>query len=278
MKDIAVVTRMLEKRTKKMRINIIKMLGCSRSGHPGGSLSAIDIISTLFLHTMNVDPKEPKMEGRDRFILSKGHAAPALYAALVEAGFFPEEKLWGLRKINCGLSGHPDMKKIPGVDMTTGSLGQGLSVANGMALAAKLKGEKSRVYVMMGDGEMQEGQIWEAAMTSSHRKLDNVCAVLDYNGLQIDGPISRVKSGLEPIAVKWKAFNWNVIEIDGHNYKEIIEAFDAAKTRTGAPTIVIAKTVKGKGVSFMEGKVEYHGTPPTPEEEARALKEFGCGE
>lgn len=270
--------KMLEKRTVKMRVNIIKMLGCSKSGHPGGSLSAIDIVSTLYLHVMNVDPKNPKMENRDKFVLSKGHAAPAIYTALAEAGFFPEEQLWQLRKIGGGLSGHPDMKKTPGVDMTTGSLGQGLSIANGMALAAKLKGSPSRTYVMMGDGEMQEGQIWEAAMTSHHRRLDNVCAILDYNGLQIDGSIGEVKSGLEPLVEKWKAFNWNVIEIDGHNYEQIIEAFETAKNTKGCPSIIIARTVKGKGISFMERKVEYHGVAPTPDEETRALKELGCAE
>jgi transketolase len=270
--------KMLEKRTNKMRVNIIKMLACSKSGHPGGSLSAVDIISTLYLHTMNVDPKDPKKEGRDKFVLSKGHGAPALYAALAEAGFFPEDRLWQLRKIDGDLSGHPDMKKTPGIDMTTGSLGQGLSVANGMALAAKLKGQDTRVYVLMGDGEMQEGQIWEAAMTSYHRRLDNVCAILDYNGLQIDGSIGEVKSGLEPLVEKWKAFNWNVIEIDGHNYEQIVEAFEAAKAVKGLPSIVIARTVKGKGISFMERKVEYHGVAPTPDEEKRALKELGCGE
>jgi transketolase len=276
-RDYNETIKMLERRTKKMRVNIIKMLGCSKSGHPGGSLSAIDIVSTLFLKVMKVDSKDPKMEDRDKFILSKGHAAPALYTALAEAGFFPEEKLWQLRKINGGLSGHPDMKKTPGVDMTTGSLGQGLSVANGMALAAKLKGLPTRVYVMMGDGEMQEGQIWEAAMTSHHRRLDNVCAILDYNGLQIDGSIGEVKSGLEPLVEKWKAFNWNVIEIDGHNYEQIIEAFEAAKNTKGCPSIIIARTVKGKGISFMERKVEYHGVAPTQEEEDRAMIELGCG-
>jgi transketolase len=277
-RDYSKTIKMLEKRTNRMRVNIIKMLGCSKSGHPGGSLSAIDVISTLYLNTMNVNPEKPKMENRDKFVLSKGHAAPALYAALAEAGFFPEERLWNLRKIGSGLSGHPDMKKTPGVDMTTGSLGQGLSVANGMALAAKLKGLSTRVYVMMGDGEMQEGQIWEAAMTSYHRRLDNLCAILDYNGLQIDGSIGEVKSGLEPLVEKWKAFNWNVIEIDGHNYEQIIEAFDATKQAKGLPSIVIARTVKGKGISFMERKVEYHGVAPTQDEEARALKELGCGE
>jgi transketolase len=267
----------LEKTANRMRMNIIKMLGCARSGHLGGSLSAVDIIATLYMHVMKIDPKRPNWEERDRFILSKGHGAPALYAALVEAGFFPEEKLWTLRKIG-GLSGHPDMKAIPGVDMTTGSLGQGLSIANGMALAARIRGLNYRVYVMLGDGEIQEGQIWEAAMTSTSRRLDNICAILDYNGLQIDGSIGEVKSGLEPVVEKWKAFNWNVIEIDGHNYEAIVEAFEDAKKIKGMPTIIIARTIKGKGVSFMERKVEYHGVAPTEEECQKALKELGCEE
>ncbi len=264
----------LESKAHKMRENIIKMLGAAKSGHLGGSLSAVDIIAALYLHVMRIDPKNPKWENRDRFVLSKGHAAPALYAALVEAGFFPEDKLSKLRKIDEDLSGHPDMRKTPGVDMTTGSLGQGLSIANGMALAARLKGLDSRIYVMLGDGEIQEGQVWEAAMTSATRHLDNVCAILDYNGLQIDGSIGEVKAGLEPVVDKWRAFNWNVIEIDGHNYEAIVEAFnDAAKVK-GMPTIIIARTVKGKGISFMERKVEYHGVAPTEEECDRALKEL----
>ncbi|MCX8093581.1 MAG: transketolase [Candidatus Goldbacteria bacterium] len=267
----------LERVANRMRMNVIKMLGCARSGHLGGSLSAVDIIATLYMHVMKIDPKRPDWEERDRFVLSKGHGAPALYAALVEAGFFPEERLWTLRKIG-GLSGHPDMKAIPGVDMTTGSLGQGLSIANGMALAARIKGLDYRVYVMLGDGEIQEGQVWEAAMTSSTRRLDNVCAILDYNGLQIDGSIGEVKSGLEPVVEKWKAFNWNVIEIDGHNYEAIVEAFEDAKKTKGMPTIIIARTIKGKGVSFMERKVEYHGVAPTEEECQKALKELGCEE
>lgn len=271
------IIKKLEKVALKMRMNIIKMLGCAGSGHLGGSLSAVDIIAALYMHVMKIDPKNPNWEERDRFILSKGHGAPALYAALVEAGFWQEEKLWMLRKIG-GLSGHPDMKTIPGVDMTTGSLGQGLSVANGMALAARIKGLNYRVYVMLGDGEIQEGQIWEAAMTSSTRRLDNVCAILDYNGLQIDGSIGEIKSGLEPVVEKWKAFNWNVIEIDGHNYEAILEAFEDAKNTKGMPSIIIARTIKGKGVSFMERKVEYHGVAPTEEECQKALKELGGGE
>jgi transketolase len=275
-KNYSDTIKMLEQRSIKMRVNIIKMLGCARSGHLGGSLSAVDVIASLYLHVMNIDPKKPKWEERDRFVLSKGHAAPALYAALVEAGFIKEEQLWSLRKINGKLSGHPDMTKTPGVDMTTGSLGQGLSVANGMALAAKLKGLDYRVYVMLGDGESQEGQVWEAAMTSYTRRLDNVCAILDYNGLQIDGSIGEVKAGLEPLVEKWKAFNWNVIEIDGHNHEAIIEAFEEAKKVKGIPTIIIARTIKGKGISFMERKVEYHGVAPNEEEQKKALRELGC--
>ncbi|MFP4466048.1 MAG: transketolase [Candidatus Goldiibacteriota bacterium] len=267
---------MLEFKSNRMRRNIIKMLGCARSGHLGGSLSAADVIAVLYLKIMKLNPKKPAWEDRDRFVLSKGHAAPALYTGLVEAGFFPEEHLWDLRKIGKTLSGHPDMSKTPGVDMTTGSLGQGLSIANGMAMAAKLRKKKNRIYVMLGDGEMQEGQVWEAAMTSYTRKLDNLCAILDYNGLQIDGSIGEVKAGLEPLVEKWKAFNWNVIEIDGHNCEAIVEAFEDAKKAKGLPTIIIARTVKGKGISFMERKVEYHGVAPTLEEQELALKELGC--
>ncbi len=267
--------KMLENTALNMRINIIKMLGCACSGHPGGSLSAADIVAVLYKHVMKIDPKNPKWEERDRFVLSKGHAAPALYTALAEAGFIKEEELWNLRKIDGDLSGHPDMKKTPGVDMTTGSLGQGLSIANGMALAAKLQKKDSRVYVMLGDGEIQEGQIWEAAMSTYTRRLDNVCAVLDYNGLQIDGSIGQVKSGLEPVVEKWKAFNWNVIEIDGHNIEAIMEAFEEAKKVKGIPTIIIARTIKGKGVSFMERKVEYHGAAPNEAETEKALNELG---
>ncbi|HDQ25237.1 MAG TPA: hypothetical protein ENN43_00625 [bacterium] len=277
-KNYSPVIKMLEERSNKMRMDVIKMLGCARSGHLGGSLSAADVIAVLYFHVMKIDPKNPGWEERDRFVLSKGHAAPVLYSALAGRGFFSEEELMKLRKIGSFLSGHPDMNKTPGIDMTTGSLGQGLSVANGMAMASKLKGLKNRVYVMIGDGEAEEGQIWEAAMTSYTRRLDNVCAILDYNGLQIDGSIGEVKSGLEPLVEKWKAFNWNVIEIDGHNHEAIVEAFEDAKSVKGLPTIIIARTVKGKGVSFMERKVEYHGVAPTEEECSKALKELGCAE
>ena len=277
-KNYSGTIKMLEGKTNKMRMNIIKMLGCARSGHIGGSLSATDIIAALYFYVMDIDPKNPQKEHRDRFVLSKGHAAPALYAALADRGFFPEKELRTLRKIGSNLSGHPDMRKTPGVDMTTGSLGQGLSVANGMALAARLKGLKSRIYVMLGDGEIEEGQVWEAAMSSYTRRLDNLCAILDYNGLQIDGSIGEVKSGVEPLVEKWKAFNWNVIEIDGHNHEAIIEAFDEAKNTKGIPSIIIARTVKGKGVSFMERKVEYHGVAPTEEECNKAMCELGGAE
>ena len=274
-KDYNDTIKMLEIKAQKLRTNIIKMLGISKSGHPGGSLSAIDIITVLYFHTMKIDSKNPLWDDRDKFVLSKGHASPALYAALAERGYIAEEELWKLRKIDCILCGHPDMKKIAGVDMTTGSLGQGLSAANGMALAAKLQKKGTRVYCMLGDGELEEGQIWEAAMTSYHRRLDNICAIVDYNGLQIDGSIGEVKSGVEPLVEKWKAFNWNVIEIDGHNYEHIIEAFEEAKKVKGIPTMIIARTLKGKGVSFMERHVDYHGAPLTDDETARAIKELG---
>ncbi|MEI7640639.1 MAG: transketolase [bacterium] len=274
-KDYNDTIKMLEIKAQKLRTNIIKMLGISKSGHPGGSLSAIDIITVLYFHTMKIDSKNPLWDDRDKFVLSKGHASPALYAALAERGYIAEEELWKLRKIDCILCGHPDMKKIAGVDMTTGSLGQGLSAANGMALAAKLQKKGTRVYCMLGDGELEEGQIWEAAMTSYHRRLDNICAIVDYNGLQIDGSIGEVKSGVEPLVEKWKAFNWNVIEIDGHNYEHIIEAFEEAKKVKGIPTIIIARTLKGKGVSFMERHVDYHGAPLTDDETVRAIKELG---
>jgi len=270
--------KMFEQKSNKIRVNIIKMLGHAGSGHLGGSLSVADILAVLYFKVMRIDPKNPRWEDRDRLVLSKGHAAPALYAALAEAGFFSEEKLCELRKLGGDLSGHPDMRKTPGVDMTTGSLGQGLSVANGMTIAAKLANKDYRVYVLLGDGEIQEGQIWEAAMTSSTRRLNNLCAILDYNGLQIDGSIGEVKSGLEPIVEKWKAFNWNVLEIDGHNHEAIWEALEDAKKEKDMPTIIIARTIKGKGVSFMERKVEYHGVAPTEDECRRALKELGCAE
>lgn len=213
------------------------------------------------------------MEGRDRFVLSKGHAAPALYAVLAEKGYFPKEELMTLRKFGSHLQGHPDMKKVPGVEISTGSLGQGLSVANGMALNAKIFKEDYRVYVMIGDGELQEGQIWEAAMTAAHYKLDNVCAFVDSNNLQIDGNVDAVM-GVEPLDKKWEAFGWNVLSIDGHNFEEIFSALEAAKACKGKPTLILAKTVKGKGVSFMENVCGFHGTAPTVEERDKALAEL----
>ncbi|MFA5880730.1 MAG: transketolase [Eubacteriales bacterium] len=258
----------------KIRQDIIRMLGESKSGHPGGSLSAADIVTTLYFHEMNVDPKNPKNPERDRFVLSKGHAAPVLYAALAEKGFFPVEELMTLRKLNSRLQGHPSMKHLPGVEMSTGSLGQGLSAANGMALAGKLDGRSYRVYVLLGDGEIQEGQVWEAAMAGAHYKLDNVVAFLDHNGLQIDGPISEIMSP-EPVADKWRAFGWHVEEIDGHDFRQIIQALAKAKQVKGKPTMIVAKTVKGKGVSFMENQVGWHGNAPSAEQTAQALNELG---
>ncbi len=263
----------LRKIALRLRKHIVRMTGLAKSGHPGGSLSAADIVTVLFFHKMKLDPKNPQWKERDIFILSKGHATPVLYAALAEAGFFPVEELADFRKLTSHLQGHPDRLMTPGVEMSTGSLGQGLSVANGVALAFKLDRSPRRVYVLIGDGEMQEGQIWEAAMTASHYKLDNLTAILDYNGLQIDGPVNSIKS-VEPVAEKWRAFGWEVRKIDGHDIKQIIEALDWADTVKGKPSFIIAKTVKGKGVSFMEGKVKFHGVPPSEDEMVMALKEL----
>lgn len=269
MKDL----KSLESVAKNIRRSIVSMICEAKSGHPGGSLSIVDILTALYYGEMKIDPTKPKMEGRDRFVLSKGHAAPALYAVLAERGYFPKEELMTLRKFGSHLQGHPDMKKVPGVEISTGSLGQGLSVANGMALNAKLFQEEYRVYVMMGDGELQEGQIWEAAMTAVHYKLDNLCAFVDVNNLQIDGSVDVVM-GVEPLDKKWEAFGWNVISIDGHNFEEIFSALETAKTCKGKPTLILAKTVKGKGVSFMENVCGFHGTAPTAEERERALAEL----
>jgi len=264
----------LAEKACKIRQDIIRMLGEAGSGHPGGSLSAADIVATLYFHEMNVDPQNPTWPERDRFILSKGHAAPVLYAALAEKGFFPEEELTTLRKTGSRLQGHPSMKHLPGVEMSTGSLGQGLSAANGMALAGKLDGKGYRVYVLLGDGEIQEGQVWEAAMAAAHYKLDNVVAFLDHNGLQIDGPISEVMSP-EPVADKWRAFGWQVEEIDGHDLQQIIDALKKAREVKGKPTMIVANTVKGKGVSFMENQVGWHGNAPNAEQTNQAVCELG---
>jgi transketolase len=265
--------KMLKEKATQLRKDIVTMICKSKSGHPGGSLSAADIVSTLYFNEMNIDPKNPKMVDRDRFVLSKGHAAPVLYAVLAEKGYFDRELLGTLRKFGSPLQGHPDMRKLPGIDISTGSLGQGLSVANGMALSAKLDNKSYRTYVLLGDGEVQEGQVWEAAMTSAHYKLDNVCAFLDSNNLQIDGNVDKVM-GVEPLDDKWRAFGWNVIVIDGHNFEEILGALEAAKTHKGQPTMIIAKTTKGKGISFMENVCGFHGVAPTPEETDKALEEL----
>ena len=243
------------------------------SGHPGGSLSIADILAVLYFEKMNIDPANPKMPERDRFVLSKGHCAPALYGILSERGYFPTEECKTLRNINSRLQGHPDMKGTPGVDMSTGSLGQGFSAANGMALSAKLDKKDYRVYTILGDGEIEEGQVWEAAMFAAHYKLDNLVAILDFNGLQIDGDIREVMNST-PIDKKFEAFNWNVITIDGHNYDEIRNALDEAEKVKGKPTMIIAKCVKGKGVSFMENEAGWHGAAPNQEQYEAAIKEL----
>jgi transketolase len=262
----------LENKAKQIRRLIIQMLAKAGSGHPGGSLSAADLITALFFVVLRHDPKNPLWPERDRFHMSKGHCCPLWYAALAELGYFPKEKLMTLRQLGSILQGHPD-RRTPGVDVASGSLGQGLSVALGMCLAAKLDKKDYRVYVLLGDGEIQEGNIWEASMASSHYKCDNLCAMLDYNGFQIDGKIKDVM-GLEPITAKWQAFGWHTIDIDGHNMRQIVSAYEEAKTIKGKPTIIIARTIKGKGVSFMENVVDFHGRAPTKEEAERALKEL----
>lgn len=272
--ELAAETKaMLEDKAKQIRRHIVSMLAEAGSGHPGGSLSIADIVTALYFEVMKVDPARPDWEDRDRLVLSKGHACPVLYAALAERGFFPVEELMTLRKINSRLQGHPDMKKTPGVEMSTGSLGQGLAAANGMALAGKLDKKDYRVYVILGDGEIQEGMIWEAAMAAAHYKLDNLTAFLDLNGLQIDGPIQEVMNP-EPVADKWAAFGWNVLTIDGHDFEQIIEAVEKAKATKGKPTMIIANTVKGKGVSFMENEVDWHGNAPSKEQAEQALAEL----
>ena len=258
---LAEVTR----RAQAIRRHILTMITEAKSGHPGGSLSAADILAVLYFAEMKVDAERPDDPDRDRFVLSKGHAAPVLYAALAEKGFFPSSELKGLRKINSMLQGHPDMKGTPGVDMSTGSLGQGISAACGMALAAKIDGKGHRVFALLGDGELEEGQVWEAAMFAAHYKLDNLTAFVDCNGLQIDGPVTEVMSPL-PVPDKWRAFNWNVIEIDGHDYEAIFDAIQCAKTVQGRPTVIVASTIKGKGVPKMENVVDWHGKAPSREE------------
>ena len=265
----------LEEKARRLRVAIVKTLHKSQSGHTGGSLSAIDMICTLYFHKMRHNPEEPAWDGRDRFVLSKGHAAPALYVTLAECGYFPGEDLMMLRRLGSHLQGHPDSKGTPGVDVCTGSLGQGLSMANGMALGFKLDGKENRVYAVLGDGELQEGQIWEAAMAAAHFKSDNLCAMIDANGLQIDGEVAKVMN-VASISDKFRSFGWNVIEIDGHDVGQIVRALDEAETLKGAPTAIVASTVKGKGVSFFENKASYHGVTPSDAELPEALKCLGC--
>ncbi|MDP4145075.1 MAG: transketolase [Bacillota bacterium] len=266
--------QLLQDTAKKVRKNIITMLTASASGHPGGSLSAVEILTTLYFHEMKVDPKDPHNADRDRFVLSKGHAAPAIYSVLAEKGYFDKAELVGLRKTGSMLQGHPNMNYVPGVDMSTGSLGQGVSTAVGMAIAGKLDKKDYRVYTLLGDGELEEGQVWEASMCAAHYKLDNLTAFVDYNGLQIDGNISDVMSP-EPISNKFEAFNWHVICVDGHDFNALIDAIEEAKTVKGKPTMVVCKTVKGKGVSFMENEASWHGTAPNQEQCEKALQEIG---
>lgn len=263
----------LEKIANNVRIGIIEAVHSAKSGHPGGSLSIADILTVLYFNQMNIDETKPQDKSRDRLVLSKGHCAPALYSTLAERGFFEKEKLKTLRNINGNLQGHPDMNKIPGVDMTTGSLGQGLSAANGMAMASKMGGEGIRVYCICGDGEIEEGQIWEAAMSASHYKLDNLCLIIDNNNLQIDGNVDKVMN-IYPIDEKLKSFGFEVIEVDGHNIQELINAFSYAKKVKGKPTAIIANTIKGKGVPFMENQAGWHGKAPNDEEYEIAVKEL----
>ena len=259
--------------TNVIRKDIVSMICKSKSGHPGGSLSAVEILTALYFDQMNIDPTNPKMEDRDRFVLSKGHAAPALYATLAQRGYFAKEELNNLRQLGSMLQGHPDMKKVPGVEMSTGSLGQGISSAVGMALAGKLDKKDYRVYTILGDGELEEGQVWEAAMCAGFYKADNLIAFVDNNNLQLDGSLEEVMSPY-PIGDKFKAFGFHVITVDGHDFDALKAAFDEAKATKGKPTAIITKTVKGKGVSFMEGQVSWHGTAPNDEQYAQAMEEL----
>lgn len=264
----------LQKKARKLRVDIIKTLHRSKSGHTGGSLSVIDMVTVLYYHKMRHDPANPKWPLRDRLVLSKGHAAPAQYVALADSGYFPKEDLLMLRQLGSHLQGHPDSKGTPGIEVCTGSLGQGLSMAVGMALGLRLDRSASRVYAILGDGELQEGQIWEAAMSAAHYRLDNLCILIDANGLQIDGEVAKVMN-VEPIGDKFRAFGCNVLEIDGHDVGAIAAALDEAETVKGMPTAIVARTVKGKGVSFFENKASYHGVTPSDEELPRALECLG---
>lgn len=265
--------RHLNSKSVNLRRYIIQMIADAGSGHPGGSLSATDIITVLYFHTLHINPNNPRWPDRDRFILSKGHACPVLYAALTERGFFTKKALKTLRAVGSILQGHPDMRKTPGVDMTSGSLGQGLSAGLGIALAAKLDRKSYRVFVMLGCGELQEGQVWEAAMAASHFRADNLTVIIDYNNRQVDGVTNEIMS-VEPIGGRWQMFGWDVREIDGHDFSQILRALEETGKISGKPQVIIAHTIKGKGVSFMEGKVEWHGTAPNNEQTEKALTEL----
>jgi len=264
----------LAEKARRIRINALKAIHAAKSGHPGGSLSSADILATLYFGELNIDPKNPKMADRDKFVLSKGHAVPALYAALGERGFYEVSEMMTLRQVGSKFQGHPNMNKVPGIEMSTGSLGQGFSAAVGMAIAGKIDKNPGRVYALTGDGELQEGIVWEAAMQAAHRKLDNLVAIVDLNGLQIDGKVSDVKC-VCPVDEKFRSFGWNVISVDGHNFEELTTAFDEAKKCGGVPTAIIAHTHKGKGVSFMEDNAGWHGKAPSDEELAAAIEELG---
>jgi len=263
----------LQSLAKRVRREIIEMTGAAKSGHPGGSLSSVEILVTLFFDVMRHDPQNPQWPDRDRFILSKGHAAPVLYAVMAEAGYTPRDQLNTLRKLGSIYQGHPDRRFIPAMEASTGSLGQGVSLALGMALAARLNHGPSRVYVVLGDGEIQEGQIWEGAMFGSFHHVDNVVAIVDYNKIQLDGFVKDIME-VAPLAEKWRAFGWHTIELDGHNIPALQAAFAEASATKGAPTAIIANTIKGKGVSFMENNPKFHGVAPTPEEVVKALQEL----
>jgi transketolase len=264
----------LEDVARRLRVDVVEMVYGAQSGHPGGSLSAAEIMAALFFHKMRLDPKNPNWEGRDRFILSKGHAAPVLYAALAERGYFPREALKTLRQLDSRLQGHPDRLKTPGVEMTSGALGHGISIGAGLALAARLNGSDSRTYVLVGDGEIQAGVIWEGVMLAAAKRLAYLTVILDYNDVQLDGFVHDIIP-LEPVADKWRAFGWHIVEFNGHDMRQVLEALDKAEEYHDAPTVLIARTTKGKGVSYMENRAAWHGQAPTKEQYAQALAELG---
>lgn len=267
----------MKKAANEIRKDIIRMTCEAGSGHPGGSLSSVEIMASLYFGVMKLDPKNPEWDGRDRFVLSKGHVCPVLYACLARRGFFPVDELITLRKFGSRLQGHPHRLKLSCLETSSGSLGQGLSISVGMAIGLRMDRKSPRVYCLMGDGELQEGQVWEAMMSGAHYKLDNLCGIVDVNGLQIDGKTKDVKN-LEPLADKWRAFGWHTIEADGHDIESLMNAFHEAEKTKGKPTAILAKTVKGKGVSFMENNAEWHGKPPSREEACKALKELDGNE